>query len=251
LGTRGKIREREKKYLYDEWAFDTVYCLFTVGGEIMKTKKIENYLPKDVIEIIRDYFEEKVSNAEKNFEYHEEDEDSITGALGQELITKEPISYQNYSLNISSRKIRGRGKNAPERLTGADGIFKITILEGNNVIFKKGLLFQSKKNWKNRDKNLIEQCKNMIGIGSSIVINYTEHGYETYDAKDVITEDGNRKSLQVNNKKSSLGQLLGNDFLNCVIGKIGLDYDKKSEQFLIDSPYNSTEIETQINIERR
>jgi len=221
----------------------------------MKTKKIENYLPIEVIKIIRDYFEEKVSNAEKTFEYHDEDEDSITGALGQELITKEPISYQNraksYSLNISSRKIRGRGKNAPERLTGADGIFKIIILEGDNVIFKKGLLFQSKKNWKNRDKNLIEQCKKMIDIGSSIVINYTEQGYEAYDAKDVITEDGNRKSLQVNNKKSSLGQLLGNDFLNCVIGKIGLDYDKKSEKFLINSPYNSREIETQINIESR
>jgi len=45
----------------------------------MKTKKIENYLPIEVIKIIRDYFEEKVSNAEKTFEYHDEDEDSITG----------------------------------------------------------------------------------------------------------------------------------------------------------------------------
>ena len=218
----------------------------------MKTKKIEDCLPKEIIREVREYFEEKVSNAEKTFEYHEEDEDTITGALGQELLTKEPLSYRNgmknYNLNISSIKIRGRGKNAPERLTGADGIFKITILDGDNEIFRKGLLFQSKKNWKYRDKDLIKQCESMLNIGSAIAINYTINGYEAYNAKDVITEEGRRKSLLENRKYSSLGKLLGNDFLNCIIGEIGLDYDKKSEKFLRDSPYSSTEIITEIKI---
>ena len=218
----------------------------------MKTKKIEDYLPKEIIREVREYFEEKVSNAEKTFEYHEQDEDVITGSLAQELITKEPIFYKDgkkdYNLNISSRKIRGRGNNAPEQSTGADGIFKITILDGDNVIFRKGLLFQSKKNWELRDRNLIKQCKKMIDIGSAIVINYTKNGYEAYNATDVITEEGRRKSLLENRKYSSLGKLLGNDFLNCIIGEIGLDYDKESETFLKDSLYNSTEIITEIKI---
>lgn len=76
----------------------------------MKKNKIENYLSIEFIEIIRDYFEEKIANAEKTFEYHEEDEDVITGALGQELITNEPVVYKNqeknYHFDISSRKIR-------------------------------------------------------------------------------------------------------------------------------------------------
>ncbi len=36
----------------------------------MKTKKIEDYLPKEIIREVREYFEEKVSNAEKTFELY-------------------------------------------------------------------------------------------------------------------------------------------------------------------------------------
>ena len=219
----------------------------------MNNKKIEDYLSNEIIRIIKVYFDEKVSNAEQTFEYHEEDEDVLTGALGQELITKNPITYSNknrkYSLTISSRKIRGRGQNAPEKITGADGIFKISIIRDNQEVLKKGLLFQSKKNWKNQDKNLIKQCNNMINhVGSAIVINYTRNGYEAYDAKDVISFNGRRKELLEENKKLTLSNLLGKKFLNCIIGEIGLDYDKESEEFLKNSFTNSTEIKTEVHI---
>ena len=86
---------------------------------------------------------------------------------------------------------------------------------------------------------------------SGIVINYTKDGYEAFDAKDVREAEGKRKELISNNKKYHLGEILGEQFLDCTIGKKGLYYDKKTEKFLFHNQNDITIIDSKITINKK
>ncbi|WP_234239123.1 hypothetical protein [Billgrantia desiderata] len=181
-----------------------------------------------------------VSDAESTFWMNSGDEDALTGALGQAMamprnqvfFTPEGI----YKVDIGYTKLRGRGKNAPERIYGSDGIFQIRILdESGNVIRSKGLPFQSKKNWKGKNKKLFGQVGDMERITpGGIVVDFNSAGYGACRAKDVILAEGDRTRIKSDGKLHRLGQLLGDDFLECNIGVLNLFYDYESEQYKID-----------------
>lgn len=60
-----------------------------------------------------------------------------------------------------------------------------------------------------------------------IAIDFSEYGYKACTALEVIKNEGSRAALNKAGKMKSLGTVLGVDFLECSVGKVGLFYDGK------------------------
>lgn len=201
---------------------------------------MRDILPEFVMESLRDRYLAAVSDAESTFVMNSGDEDALTGALGQAVAMPRNQKFSTpeglYTVDIGYTKLRGRGKNAPERIYGSDGIFQIRIYDANgNVIRSKGLPFQSKKNWKGKNKKLSDQVRDMEQYTpGGIVIDFNSASYGACRAKDVIQAEGDRTRIKVDGKLHRLGQLLGDDFLECEIGTLNLFYDPVKELYKID-----------------
>lgn len=201
-------------------------------------KPLHELLPVGLIDVLRDRYKAGVADAEYYFSSHESDEDSLTGALGQ-AISLRPIHFSEadkvYWVEITYKKIRGRGLGAPEKKYGVDGLFQIEVYdEDTNVIFNKALPFQSKTRWKGRNKALLEQCKVVESIfGDGLVIDYAPDRYYACSAAAVVKYDGSRPRVNAVGAMRPLGQVLGGAFLDCTIGRLGVSYDSTNEQFNI------------------
>jgi hypothetical protein len=196
-------------------------------------------LPPIVRRFIQDRYLAGTANAEAQYRNAAGDEDSLTGALGALISTSGPVGFAvdsetNVFVEISYRKLRGRGHDAPEKRFGADGIFQIDVSADNvGRRFKKGLPFQAKKNWKGRDSRLAKQAEEMQRtLHAGIVIDYTPAGYDACGADAVVHSRGNRRVVDMAGSFQPLGQMLANSFLDCEIGTEGLYYDDKDERFL-------------------
>ncbi len=87
----------------------------------MATKLLN--LPAPVIDALRDRFLAAVGDAQAGFEDARADEDSLTGALGQEL-SRRPLmtvfdGMSMYALKTNWKKVRGRGPGAPRTCTAS------------------------------------------------------------------------------------------------------------------------------------
>jgi hypothetical protein len=197
-------------------------------------------LPSIVLEFIRAQYVTGVADAEAQYENAAGDEDSLTGALGALISTAGPRYFlvgpaTQIGVQIDFRKLRGRGPNAPEKRFGPDGIFQLQITENGMPSFRKGLPFQAKKNWKGRNRQLADQARAMQrNLRGGIVIDYTAHGYTACDIAAAIEFNGNRRAVANGSHLHPLGQILGNDFLECRLGIQGLYYDQRGEEFVVD-----------------
>src|SRR3954453_4627655 len=102
---------------------------------------MRDLLPQHLVDFLRDRYIAGVATAEANFADSSADEDSVTGALGQALAMREPLIFSDqsgaaFSVQISYRKVRGRGLNAPERLYGSAGIFQIAVTTPEGVVIR-------------------------------------------------------------------------------------------------------------------
>ncbi|WP_420590070.1 hypothetical protein [Bacterioplanoides sp.] len=198
---------------------------------------MKDIIPVSVLDILRGHYALGIANAEAFYDQHSADEDSITGALGQALARAEPIRYQQgfdeFLINVSYKKIRGRGRGAPERIYGADGIFQLSVTnQDGKETAVKGLPFQSKKNWKGKNNDLLEQTRKMEkATPGGIVIDFSSNGYKACTARDVIASLGNRNTANRHSSVRSLEQFLSHDFLDCHIGRRGLSYNPQTERF--------------------
>lgn len=220
---------------------------------------MRDILPSAVLDILKDRYLAGVADAEAFYDLHRADEDSVSGALGQSIAMRDPVmissSNGDYLIKIDYRKIRGRGPGAPERKYGADGLFQISITNHlGAVIFRKGLAFQSKMNWRGRKSDLYEQAILMQdNFGGGIVVDFSANGYKACTASDAIASKGSRPITDKNNAMRPLGQILSRDFLECTIGQKGLYFDPVREKFdLWDIPLSINNlITTSIIVTRR
>lgn len=197
-------------------------------------------LPSIVLEFIRYKYVTGVADAEAQYENAAGDEDSLTGALGA-LISTVGSRYflvgpaTQIEVKIDFRKLRGRGHDAPEKRFGPDGIFQLQISANGVPSFRKGLPFQAKKNWKGRSRELADQARAMQrNLRGGIVIDYTAYGYTACNIAAAIEFNGNRRAVANAGYLRPLGQVLGNDFLECRLGIQGLYYDQRGEEFVVD-----------------
>lgn len=199
--------------------------------------ELRDFLPSAAREFIRDRLIAGVADAEALFDLNAADEDSLTGALGQSISRHRPITFtsgdRDFRLRTYHRKLRGRGPGAPEKPLGADGIFQIDIEdETGQKIWQKGLPFQSKKEWSGSDSGLVGQAQKMIAeAGQGLVIDYTAEGYKACPANMVVEHQGRASVLRELALLRPLGHVLGDDFLNCIVGVEGLYFDPSSETF--------------------
>jgi hypothetical protein len=199
--------------------------------------ELRDFVPPGVIEVIRDRLIVGVADAEAHYEYNEADEDALTGALGQSISRNGSVAIhvgsETYTVRTYYRKIRGRGPGAPEHTTGADGIFQIEVFNAaGSSQWTKGLPFQSKKEWHGTDHRVAEQADDMItAAGQGLVIDYSPNGYKACPAAAAVENGGRASAVSEARQFRPLGQMLGNDFLECTIGVEGLSFDPEAELF--------------------
>lgn len=194
-------------------------------------------LPPAVIQQLRDQYRNGVRYAQRGFSSAAADEDSLTGALGQEFARLDDINVvvgdRQYDVHIDWTKLRGRGRGAPEKPYGADGVFQIEVWDAlRKSVQRKGLPFQAKTNWDGKLKPLAKQCADIQqSLGSGIVINFTKSGYEACTTSDCVRFDGSYQKLKNEGLIKPLEEFLALDFLNCMVGTVGQYFDTDSETF--------------------
>ncbi len=199
---------------------------------------MRDILPAEVINALRDRYITAVSDAKDAYAMNCADEDALTGALGQSLAMPREQRFRmgtagTVTVRIGYTKLRGRGKNAPEKLYGSDGVFQMEVQDAHGQIIRsKGLPFQTKKNWNSKNSKLAEQAADMERqTPGGIVIDFSRNGYKACSAAAVIAADGSRRTINSGVGMRGLGQVLGGDFLNCSIGTIGLYFDPEREVY--------------------
>ncbi len=187
-------------------------------------------LPDEVFAELADQYRYAVTRAEANYENNSADEDCLTGGLSQSMADHVDgvlvHGGTNYSWETKVKKFRGRGPGALEKKLGADAIIELSILdEGDDVVFRKSLLFQAKKNWRTKDASLVKQVEKMEAVATgSIVVDYRETGYTAVRSEAVLGASGAPKKL-ARGARESLANILADAFLKCSIGGTNLYYD--------------------------
>lgn len=162
-------------------------------------------------------YRDGISAAVQGYADSAADEDSVTGALGQALRGGGVVDIgagKCVKWITRYRKLRGRGKNAPEKEWGADGLFEVETIDDSGILSRKTLPFQAKNNSpKYGNSDLIKQAKKIAAFpGGGIVVNYKPNGYVAVDARFVANRD------DAGNHESPLADKLSEEFLLCKIG---------------------------------
>ncbi len=151
----------------------------------------------------------KCPHAEEGWENSNQDEDTITGDFLGNLRSKGWIELNKFGYKLTYNKFRGRGSNALESKTGADGIVTIEI-EKNNSIRYKSFVFQAKKIG-NYSLGEQEALMNNHLPDCNVIFRYGPKGYKVENYKEEM----------------SICKFISNVFLKCEFGMEDLRYDHK------------------------
>lgn len=184
----------------------------TVISEILEDERVRHALA--------DHYRVRVAEAVAGYADSAADEDSLTGALGQALRGSGTIvSSDGRPLRWTTRyrKLRGRGRNAPEKQLGADGLFEVELEDEEALRSRKSLPFQAKNNASTYgDRHLRQQAAQITDLpGGGVVVNYRPEGYVAVDAAAVARGEATRQA------EVPLADALGRDFLGCRRGSAG------------------------------
>lgn len=180
------------------------------------------------------------NHAQSGWEAGNAEEDTLTGHLGGQLQTRRTrnilVNGHQWRWRVRYTKFRGRGRNAFEKRSGADGIVELEVVRtAEQIALYKGMLFQAKKIVGNRDARLIEQVGKMeqIAVGSSAVFEYGPNGYFAGDGR-LYLRDQDPAALR--EQRLPLGSFLGDRFLPCESGLRGMYYDGVRGELLVPTP---------------
>jgi hypothetical protein len=201
---------------------------------------MQDILPEPVLQSLTEHYYAGVTAAEIGYQYNSADEDSVTGSLGQALLVagerRIQVGEEVWGWRAYHHKLRGRGPGAPEKTIGADGIFQLEVFDRDaRLLRKKGLLFQSKINWRGSDQRLLDQATLLAHYSSSaIVVDYRGDGFKAVPALHVAETGGNRRAVHLGSE-TRLAVILGDDFVRCRRGDIGMSWDPRTERLETDS----------------
>jgi hypothetical protein len=142
------------------------------------------------------------------------DEDAVTGALGQALRGQGELALPDGRIvrwATRYRKLRGRGRNAPDKHLGADGLFEVEMEDEERDRSRKTLPFQARNGAAGYGDSLLRgQAKRLNAFpGGGVVINYRPEGYVAVDAGLVAEGEATRDS------EVPLADALAEDFIDC------------------------------------
>lgn len=195
---------------------------------------MRDLLPEAVLQSLREHYYAAVMAAEIGYDRNAENENAVTGALGQALFTPDiriiQVNGQVYGWRAFHEVLSSQGRGTAEREFGADGVFQLELLDRfRTVVRRKALLFQAKKNWNGANKRLLKQAEQMVAYTpSAIVVDYRHAGFSAVGALDVIKAGGNRRHIPPARNKR-LGEILGDDFVWCRIGDVGVFWNPETQ----------------------
>ena len=198
---------------------------------------IPEVLPSEVLVEIGSQYVSAVKAAVQQYENYRGDEDSVTGALGGTFdhIVRGQFIIENrrYTWSTKTKKMRGRGHKAPEKLYGADGIMEIEVNDAmGNSLARKLVPFQSKKEGRTDRESLANQARRLAQFpGDGLIVVYGPRKYVAMRASTVAEYRGVLHGIP-QEEVHTLGDVLAGDFLTCRIGSSSLYYDTSTERIL-------------------
>jgi hypothetical protein len=194
---------------------------------------VRDILPDDVVDAIAKQYRNATREAVHDFDGQQGDEDSLTGALGSVLRQHTHgglfVGDIEYRWKTTSRKLRGRGKGAPENRTSMDAIVELEVWLNGEIKGRKSLPVQSKKLWHGTDRLLGEQAGKIAALpGGGIIIDYEPDIYSAVDARTAAKAGGNRAKVPPDAIRE-LGDVLAEEFLECTVGSRNVYFDAERE----------------------
>jgi hypothetical protein len=189
---------------------------------------IKDYISSKTFNDIQKHLRASILKSENHWKFGSDEEDTITGDLCGQIV-KDWSKFSENDKNegywkIEYKKFRGRGKDAFESKIGADGIVQISIYRKSSPIFRKGILFQAKKENSSSIRDLKIQIEKMNKINPNLgsVFIYSDRGYRGFSSLD--TE-----------KTETLSNFLVEKFLGCKVGLEDCYFDFIKKQLSIPS----------------
>jgi hypothetical protein len=205
---------------------------------------MRDVIPNQVFDEIADHIRRQMHHAEEGWRAGSSEEDTITGDLGASLRTHHMRASSSdgmvYRWGISYKKFLGKSKRSVEKRLGADGIFQIEYEDlRTGKMETKGLLFQSKNQWKGRNQKLLGQVGDMERFlpGGGAVFDYGPDGYKACDGVHAIQADGRRDRVH-GSELLTLSDYLVNRFMECKSGTRGAYYDAARNVLIIPNRNN-------------
>jgi hypothetical protein len=185
-------------------------------------------LPDYVVSELQGHLRERAERAQAGWESASEEEDALTGDFCGSL-RNDWVEVNGHGgrwfWRVRYKKFRGRGKAAPEKHLGADGIFEIEARPVDGDIVTKGVLFQAKKERGGSRRDLRDQVRRMEAIapGGSAVFEFGPNAYRAEASSEMFPakQDSNR----IPHPRNLIGDYLADQFLPCRSGIRGMYYD--------------------------
>jgi hypothetical protein len=201
---------------------------------------MKDVIPESVFRAIQVHLRQRTAFAERGWPAGEYDEDTLTGDFGASLRTPDWIDSKqdgvHYQWRVIYKKTRGKGTEAAEKRTGADGVFQVEVQPHNDslLVYYKGILFQAKKHAGSSRSDLIHQVENMeqIAPGGSALFEFGPEGYRGAAGR-VILADKERNPTRIPHPDEPLGNFLADQFLPCGAGLRGMYYDFAQKTLLV------------------
>jgi hypothetical protein len=193
-------------------------------------------IPPSVFESIQQHLRIAGEDAVSGWESNKDEEDSLTGDLGRLLTTGPHIVFnvngQAWRWCVRYKKFRGRGPNAFESTSGADGIIQVEATLGSETFFK-GVLFQAKKGERLRNADLREQVEEIekIAPSGSAVVLYRPDGYLAIKGTEYLHSEEELVGPVV--KKMRPLATFFDEFLECKSGLRGMYYEAVRERLVL------------------
>jgi len=186
-------------------------------------------LPDPILASIQKHIRRKSISNESGWDAGKDEEDTLTGHYLSNLQTDRWVRVylrdRSWKWKITYKKFGSKGKDAPEKYLGADGIVQIELQDlKQRVSYYKGMLFQAKKLYA---LEAIDQARTMEAIApdGSCIILYGPQQYEGIASKELLESEDKLEPL---NAHIRLGDLIADSFLQCLVGLRGLHYDGNS-----------------------
>ncbi|WP_163992128.1 hypothetical protein [Pyxidicoccus caerfyrddinensis] len=198
---------------------------------------MEDLLPPKVAAKIRDQYRSAVRDAASRYRFHARDEDSVTGALNEQIMVNVNGSVMTQAGEVtwatSAWKLRGRGKGAAEKRIGADSILEIEVRDADGgTIGRKLLPIQAKNRWTERDPNVANQARKIEGL-RGVVVDYSPNGYFAVPASVAADAEGDRREIR-SEAFRDLADVLADDLLKCTVGRRDAYFDAHEEKILFE-----------------
>jgi hypothetical protein len=164
--------------------------------------------------LLADHYRRCVTAAVQGYADSATDDDTVTGALGRALRGQGELALPDGRIvrwATRHRKLRGRGRGAPEKHLGADGLFEIEMEDEDRDRSRKSLPFHARNGAAGYGDSLLRgQAKRLDNFpGGGVVVNYRPEGYVAVDARLVAEGEATRDS------EVSLADALAEDFVGC------------------------------------